>query len=200
MKHSLSLFFSSSPTPFISPSEPLWQPQRHENLCANKGLVVNRGQRHWSGAHLFRRPPDGQLRLASAKLHRNQLVAIFNYNTWAALALQPRPWEASRCTWWRVGGDGGGAGAHWCPLVTMDEAWHVIWRGVWGRCFVNLLSRCFFFVPFQTGKKKQNKTATTTTTELPAVHRANDREHRGPPTLELSRVIYVQNALLKKKK
>lgn len=130
MKHSL-FFFPPPYSLYFSPSEPLWLPRRHESLSANKGLVVNRGQRHWSGTHLFRRPPDGQLRLAAAKLRRNQLVAIFNYNTWAALALQPRPWEASRYARWR--GAGGGS------LVPMDEAWLVIWRGVWGCCFVNLL-------------------------------------------------------------
>lgn len=146
MKH--SLFVYSPPySLYFSPSEPLWRPRKQGVSTANKGLVVNRGQRHWSGAHLFRRPPDGQLRLASAKLHRNQLVAIFNYNTWAALALQPRPWEASRCAWWRVGC----WWWCWCLLVPMDEAWLVIWRGVWGRCFVNLLSRRLFFVPIQTG-------------------------------------------------
>lgn len=153
MKRSLFVFVSP-PTPFIS---------RRRSLCGSpgdkgvsprtRGLLWTEASGTEAALTCSDARPDGQLRLASAKLHRNQLVAIFNYNTWAALALQPRPWEASRCAWWRVGGAGGWGfwWRCWCSLVPMDEAWLVIWRGVWGRCFVNLLWGCLFFVPFQTG-------------------------------------------------
>lgn len=38
-------------------------------------------------------PAANSALLCPAKLHCNQLVAIFNYNTWAALTRQPRPWK-----------------------------------------------------------------------------------------------------------
>lgn len=76
--------------------------ERHEWLSINKGLVVNRGQKHWSAAHLFS-PTANCAPLCPAKLHRNQLVAIFNYNTWTALTRQPRPRKPAGA-WGRITG------------------------------------------------------------------------------------------------
>lgn len=87
----------------------------HKCLSINKGLVMNRGQKHWSAAHQFN-PTANCTPLCPAKLHHNQLVAIFNYNTWTTLTRQPRPWKPA-------GARGRLAGAH-CYLWTSLSSCH----------------------------------------------------------------------------
>lgn len=90
------------------------------------------------------------------------------------------------------GGDGGGAGARWCPW-TRPGSWSE--EGSGGVVLL-IYCRAAFFCSlsnwrFLLEKNKQNNNGST--------RRPSSEWHRtpGPPTLELSRMIYVRNALLK---
>lgn len=67
---------------------PLLHCWSHECLSMEEGLVVNGSQQRWRATHLFSLPPRRPTPLRRANQHYNQLVAIFDYNTWAALRPQ----------------------------------------------------------------------------------------------------------------
>lgn len=78
-------------------------------------------------------PAANSALLCPAKLHCNQLVAIFNYNTWAALTRQPRPWKPAGAL---VGGGEevqGGGKPRWCLWTRFGSC-----QREWS-CFINLL-------------------------------------------------------------
>ena len=124
----------------------MWRPETRAALREHRACCERGPGGADAPAHLF--VPDGQLlsALAPAKLHRDQLVAIFSYNTWAALtSRRPRTLEDSR--WVRERSRG--------SLVPVDKAW-LMSKGK-EICFVSrlwhrlLLSLCgnWRFVPEQ---------------------------------------------------